>query len=666
MDFIPDTDFLSFLEDLPDFGEKEESAVAFLTESLPPPTVIPPLPLVEEIDGTLIPPTTTVEDERYFTYKHDLSLLKNIKRATELHKYHRNGHSFVSHRHLLAHDEMSEHNASRLYTRCMQRGNNHHVISQVVFDKTKRRWNHGRVKHDDEDEDEEEEDNMRPMDRDPMRFDTLDPNDDKITAPVMTFDKIKVMTDPYSDALMSKLNTANSLDGVETHKLKRIRCTGGGYKEVMKVNPAFPVHKTKFGPVPATRVTYKRNDYTSNYNAHGVEKPNNCNINGTRGTHEFIVVNRANEAHAQLNNPHGKMYTVLHMDCENNNSLTVDSAINSTVNMSYKSKICKKQDEKGVKRKRDEMVEDEDDDEEDRAHDDDEDGLCNNAEDGESRREFVLVQKAEYGTHKTTIMTKKKRFNLNKGIVGEMSKESHDEFVLAKKQAEKDQVLRAINAREVQVHAHCINCSALGGYEIIDAMRTIACKIFEDEKILVSIAANNAKGMIMAMSNSLSSCNINNFFDLCCWEYRVHRASEEKQDEFYKKVLHPIAKRMFVSRYAYSESGIFCNSVPKTSYLFSHHMLNLVSQKFNNPRATEVFQKAEEVDDDATRLDKKWNSKRPLATVNNMKHKPTTTKIHFANPLSRGQSPPDIWYHSTKNARKLIEEIYGLLDDSER
>ncbi|UCX56994.1 ORF5 [Haliotid herpesvirus 1] len=688
-------DFSDWFEDVGSYVEPMDTD-SFLEEvcglSLPTPVQPPPPPpppttqdlsfgdsFLEEVCGTSVSQpkddevnkmiqelSSIFEDEppsppkapppRYFSYDDKVSLLDNVKAASKFHRYSRNGHYFVSHRHRLAHDPWSEHIASQLYTRCMQRGNNHHVVSEVIFDKEKRRWEHGRVKNDDEDLVNDEgdviEDPITRAEKHPMRFDEENDTSDEVSAPVMTFDKIKVMTAPYSDAFMAKLNTANSLDGCETHKIKRIRTATGEMREVMKVNPSFPVHKTKFGPVPATRVAYKRADYTANYNAYALEKPNNCNINGTRGTHEFIIVNRINEAHCQLNNPHGKMYTILDMDCENNNSITIDSGLNGTIAMSYKSKICRKQNEKGQKRKREDL--------------DDDDDLGGGNEDGECRKEFVLVQKAEYGTHKTTIMTKKKRFNLKKGLVGDVTKETKNEFMMAKLKAQREEVMNACcGAREIQVHAHCFNCSALGGYEIIDPVQNLACKIFEDEKILVSIAANNIKGMSMVMSNSLSSSIVNNFFDLLCWKFKVHRGTEEEQDRFYKRVLKPIAQKMDISRYNYAQAGIFCHSILKTSPMFSQHHLNLVSQKFNNPRATEVFKKACVVDDVATRMNDKWNSKRPLATVN-VKSKPTPSRVKYAATMSRGPSVPDLWYNASEKVRGFIESYFGPLDESER
>lgn len=548
--------------------------------------------------GLLAPPT---KKSRYFEYNDQESCLANMKRATQHHRYKKQGFSFVSHHHRLAVDEYSEHLASSLYTKCMRSGNNHFVTGESVYNPRKRKWEQGRVKDDAEDVDE---------DTDTLRFDRPPPS--KITktcAIVNTVDKIKVMTGPYNDTLMSKVNCVNSLEGVETHERKR---KGSD----VKVTSAFLLQKTKFGPVPSTRVTYKRADYTANPNTFSVlDKPNNSNINGTRGTHEFVLVNRINETYTVCSNPHGDIQTSLLRECENNNSLTVDSMVNSIVNMSFKAKACKKTDEE--------------------------------SEEGR----FVLIQKAEYGTHKTTITPgSHKREDI------EMEKVDHTHT------EDRKNILHAIKSREVQVHAHCINCSALGGYQIIGAIKEIAAKVLEDNSIVTSLAANNAKAMLVCASNSLMWSHVNTMIDVFTWKYRVHQYPVEKQMEFYMHVLFPLLQKMFVSRYNYAQAGIFCHSVCKSTPLFSTHDYKLVTPKFKTMKKTHIFQKVKPIEDDAMNLNRRWNSKRPLAmskTLHSPKSKSGKVSCEFATQPARGQSIPDLWYHGAIRSRSFITRVLG-------
>ena len=569
-------------------------------------------------------PNSVVEDpvkepRHYFKYDSILSPVENIKNATRFHRYERQGFGFVAHRHRLAVDEFSEHVAASLFTKCMRTGNNHFVTGEIVYDSNKRKWLQGRVKDDGDDIANE---------INSLKFDGPPPKKvRKITAIVNTIDKIKVMTGPYNDTLMAKTNAINSLEGVETHEPKPDGM--GGTKH--KITSAFLLHKNKFGPVPSTRVTYKPADYTANPNAHTVtEKPNNSNINGTRGTHEFILVNRINEAHSVCNNPYGDIHTSLVRECENNNSLTVDSAINSTVNMSFKAKACKKTDQ----------------------------------HENESGS-FILIQKAEYGTHKTTIVPDSHK---REDVENEPVKEAGvDE--------ERRIILQALNSREVQVHAHCINCSALGGYQIIGAIKEIAAKIFADPNILTSLAASNAKGVLMCSSHSLVWSQINTFIDVCCWKYRLHQYPLERQMEFYLKVLLPILQKMFVSRYNFAQAGIFCHSVVKPTTLFNLHDYRLVTPKFKSYRTAHLFAKAETINDQAMDMNKKWNNKRPLAMSKNSTNstqqstsvdlsnrnvdKNKSSFSNFTTQPARGQSIPDFWYHGASRSRNQIAQSLG-------
>nr|DBA11703.1 TPA_asm: ORF2 [Malaco herpesvirus 1] len=598
-----DNDILNFLNEAVGEGPSAEPVL----EHEPVPLRSEP---VQETDRIEEPKE---ESSRYFQYNDELPLLANVKRATQFHRYKKFGFSFVGFRHRLGVDPDSEHIAASLYTKCMRDGNNHFVMGETVYNSRKRKWFQGRVKDDGDNNDCEEE-------YDTLKFDQPTPKKVKKTCAIVnTIDKIKVMTGPYNDEFMTKLSCMNSLEGVETHEPIK----GYGYG---KITSAFLLQKTKFGPVPSTRVTYKRADYTANPNAHTVmEKPNNSNINGTRGSQEFVIVNRINEAHSVCNNPYGDIFTNIVRECENNNSLTVDSGVNSTVNMSFKAKACQKSE--------------------------------NSSEDGR----FILIPKAEYGTHKTTVVS------------GTHKREDVENCSKTKEEdSDRKIIMRSINSREVQVHAHCINCSALGGYQIIGAIKNITAKIMDDPIIIASLAANNAKAMMMSVSHSLVWSHINTFIDVCAWKYRLHQYPLEKQMEFYVKVLIPILQNLFLSRYNYSQAGIFCHSVTKPTALYDKHDYKLVTQKFKSCKTSHLFQKAGKITDEATDLNKMWNSKRPLAmskTVNPAKRFKEAGQGSFSiftTQPARGQSIPDLWYHGAERSRKQIAIALGGPEGNER
>lgn len=121
------------------------------------------------------------EQERFFNYDGNQSLLENVNRAAQYNQYSRNGQRFRSHGYAI--DEDTEELVSQLDLKCRKRLNKYFVLDYIYYDEKKDTW-------------------------------TTEQKTD-IYADVICVDKIKVWTGPRSEHLMSVENATNSLSGYE-------------------------------------------------------------------------------------------------------------------------------------------------------------------------------------------------------------------------------------------------------------------------------------------------------------------------------------------------------------------------------------------------------------------------------------------------------------------
>lgn len=436
-----------------------------------------------------------------FNYDASVSLLDNVGRAASFNTYYRDGQEFRSHLHGRVMDDESEHIVASLEEECYKRGNKYFVSDFIYYDTETNSWTPKR-----------EELSKIGLEKD-------------IKADVICVDKIKVWTGPRSEHLMSIQNATNSLSGYEKRDSMNKPPKGMFLHEVVK-----------FGDLMGTMARYKRTDNTqSSHPFSENNRTNRTNVNMARGIHEFTLLNRIMMAHNIANNPYGGSSTLISRDSENNNSLTVDSVINSVINgITFKAEACKKE-KKGEK------------------------------------KGFSLTQMASFGTHKSVV-------NFNEQDLEEIANMTEEELALA-----------PLEGAEVQVHEACFNCSAVRGSRILPDMKRKGCQLLEDTKeSITSLAVNNGKAKIMKMSNSLAWNSLNTLIDMMCWEANTHKMTREEEMEFFNTEITPALNGLHVSRDNYAQASSFTQQIPKNKFLADPDIKS-VSHKHKSVRTRNIF-----------------------------------------------------------------------------
>lgn len=408
--------------------------------------------------------------------------------------------------------------------------------------------------------------------------------EEEITVPIICVDKIKVMTAPLCATNMMGYHALMGVDGTqEQRRGKKQKKRGGGdvnvfVHEVVKVtNPM------------ATIARYKRSDPSHQMHAHHVVKANRNNINMPRGMHEYVRVNRIITAHYLANTfPHGRMHIALSQDSEHNNSLTVDSLFDSIINgLTFKANATKLSEHSTIR-----------DSSSSSKSSKNSKSSRNNAD--KSANQFALAPLASFGTHQVLV---------NGGV------------------------------NKVQVHDHCVNCSAVPGPQIIGEIAKKACQILSSKdihpKIIVSTALSKCKAFLSTKSRSLMWNVPNAVCDFHCWKYKTHTMTPEEENTFFETRCKPILDSLLVSRDNFAQTGMFCQQPPLAGSLFTQGDVTKCSHRFENKDTRALFRR------NRTRFPelylhhvRKRNSKTPLTACGRKMAKNPKLKDYRADTLA--------------------------------
>ena len=366
---------------------------------------------------------------------------------------------------------------------------------------------------------------------------TTEPCATDVRATSIAVDKIKVITvSRYS----SNTDLYHSYNGLEETQSERDPTANNFLHEVVKV----------FGPM-ATMARYKQTETGRRFPL----RANRCNINMPKGLHEETIVTKTMEAHVRCNTfPRGRLHTRVTRNDENNNSLTIDSYLQSVVNgVTFKANATRKAEFNPT------------------ASSSPPSSAC-----------FKIVPLSSFGTHQTAVECCRSN-RATKGVM------------------------------EVQVHEHSLNCSAVPGSAILPEIGKKGCLMLADDSLIVSLANNNLKADASKMSRALTNKQVNAFCDALTWEARAHRMTRRQEMAFYRKMRKSVLSKLVVSRDNYAQAGHFCHRQPLCQALFGLADRKMISHRFKNAVTNAFFVRSEpnfpEIHAEAERR----NSKKPLS-----------------------------------------------------
>ena len=492
------------------------------------------------------------QESFYFQYDSTKTRRENIARAQNRVNYSFRGHNFRSLIHLNAIDSHTEQLMNRTVEESDEKGLFYYLQDEIFYNPATKKWS---LHHD---------------------------GSEKIVhADIVCVDKIKVWTAPYYCLNMSRRNSVSGLEGNQDQNNR---------KNISGDTNVFLHEVMKVADPPATVARYKSTEPYHQMHAHCFHamKLNRTNINMPRGIHEYVLGNRTVIAHNLANNfPHGRMTLELSQNSENNNSLTIDSGINSVINgLTFKANATEMSEHKG-----------------------------STTADEKSRREiFPLAPLVRFGTHQTLINCKRK----------------------------KDGIVRPT---AIQVHERAINASAVTGPTIIKEICQKCCQLFSHANgmnIKTSLALNNCKSFLSKKSRSLMWGLPNALCDLHCWENNTHRMTPEEEMTFFRDHCVPMLDSLMLCRDNYAQTGNFCQQTPLVGPFYSYPDLKLMSHRFKNIETNRLFRRSQTRFPDlykhhvSTR-----NSKKPSTTIGRKKAKHPKTKDYrsktLAQPMSRNE-----------------------------
>lgn len=355
---------------------------------------------------------------------------------------------------------------------------------------------------------------------------------------VNLIDKIKVYTISQFTVNVSRQFAMCGIEGTEDQSTRR--CTGAPevfLQEVFKCNNPH-----------GTVARYKRIDTSSVPHGHGVLEDfnvNRINVNMPRGYNNFVLLMRAAIAHYNFVNPDALVTAVLDPASENNNSVTADSVINGVINsFSFKYHAV------------------------------------------QSDTKFNLTPKTTFGTHKVV--------ELYDDGEGPSTYHRLKSFYYLSSEEEKEwlQTLKPLYGIELQVHEHSMNCSAVPGSKLLPVICRKGAQLLDEEngdKIQVSLALSNAKGMMEKIAHSLIWTPLVSFCDLMCWRLGTPVMSYKDEHYVFKTLCEPIISKFMVCRDNYAQATDFCQQMICSTKMYTDPQLHVISHKFKVPEIEAFF-----------------------------------------------------------------------------
>ena len=441
---------------------------------------------------------------------------------------------------------------ARVYEKSLQRGDFYFLSGAIRFDEDSGRW----LAH---------QDYMN------------DSADSAPTVQMNVIDKIKV----YRSSI-----TVNNI----SHQAGMCGLEGVRDKQKQSNSDLFLHEISKCSRPNGTKAGYKRVDGTKVTSLHNWARESNIsttNANMPKGILDHIVRVRTDIAHQSALNPvHARLHACLHLDGENNNSITNDSFISSVINSkSMKHKTLSTTNTTGAFKlthkdnfRTHKTVELYPDEIEDTSRDD-------RVMDMFTRTYGMTTHPAIVANSEQTSDTK----SISYAMLDPNESEIHEEAALVAKS------LKPLTGTEIQIHDRCFNCSAVPGWCMLPILQRKGAQMFCDsngDRLQMSLAVNNGKATLERITHSLQWFHMNQFVELLCWKLGTHDMDyRSEQNVFHTKCL-PILRRIVGTRENYAQCGTFCTQPIRGSRLFSEPVYKLVSSKFHVEQTDKLFARA--------------------------------------------------------------------------